>query len=84
MKYYLKEGGKKNSNKDFAWADVKLTHLPPLIPVNWLFQYVSFVLLPIADLLSIYSQTWKKIKWFDDILVSVFYLWNAKYIFQLT
>lgn len=74
MKKSLKGGGEKSTNKDFASADVKLTHLPPSILANWLFQYVSFVLLPIADLLSIYSQTWKKIKWFDDILVSVFYL----------
>lgn len=81
MKYFLKGGGRKNqNNKDFAEADVKLTHLPPSMPPNWLFQYVSFVLLPIADLSSIYFQTWKKIKWFDDILV--FYLWNAKYVFQ--
>lgn len=57
MKYFLKGGGRKNNNKDFVGADVKLTHLLPSTPPNWLFQYVSFVLLPIADLSSIYFQT---------------------------
>lgn len=57
MKYFLKGGGRKNNNKDFVGADVKLTHLLPSTPPNWLFQYVSFVLLPIADPSSIYFQT---------------------------
>lgn len=38
MKYFLKGGGRKNNNKDFAEADVKLTHLPPSTPPNCLFN----------------------------------------------